>query len=371
MAPLVDDGAFGDLIRSLAVLPFLEALAVVPRVALRREHRATVLTAASAADIAAGGGIAMSLAWAGAGAWSLVAQIVVQRLVECVALWAIPGKRIGICWSWRHFGDLRRALDLRAIARVLAEGQRHGVLMIVGLVLRPTAAGLYMLAERRGEALSKCLLGEGPDGSPGDITRRACRVALPTVLASSQLAVALPPILDLRWWGAVRPAQIALLASIPAALIFVRTACGETPASTGRRRVMQAMGAIVVPSPFAEHGLIALATVNLCWGLAVAVLWPWPSLPGKAWRVMLGAVVRPCLGAVAAGALLLLLADPVAVRLAAMPALCLLTASGWLAYLVIRGEPTTGGRPIVPAEVTPPEPRSSQVKEIIEATLSR
>jgi hypothetical protein len=54
---------------------------------------------------------------------------------------------------------------------------------------------------------------------------------------------------------------------------------------------------------------------------------------------MLGMAVRPCLGAVAAGILLLLLAEPVALRLAPVPALCLLTGSAWLIYLVIRGEP--------------------------------
>jgi hypothetical protein len=336
---LVDDGSFGDLIRSLTVLPFLEALAVVPGAALRREGRAAALETASAAGIAAGGGIAIALAWAGAGAWSLVAQIVVQRLIECVVLWGIPGKRIGIVWSRRHFADLCRVLDWRATAAVLADVQRHALLLLVGLVLSPTAAGLCMLAVWPAEALSEGVFAAVPRGSPRAVVRYACRVALPATLASLQMAVALPPLLDLRWWGAVAPAQIALFMAIPAALLLVRTACGESPATSAKRRAFQAGGAIVITGLIAAHGLVAIAAANLGWAFMTATLWP-PSLPrGSDWRGMLGVAVRPCLGAAAAGILLLLLAEPVALRLAPVPALCLLTGSAWLIYLVIRGEP--------------------------------
>jgi O-antigen/teichoic acid export membrane protein len=141
VGPLVDEASFGDLVRSLTVLPFLEAMAVVPRAALRREGRPAALRVADIGGMAAGGCVAVWLAWAGTGAWSLVAQIVVQRLVECVVLWAIPGKRIGILWSWRHLTDLCRMLDWRAAAAVLADVKRPAVLLIVGLCLGPTAAG--------------------------------------------------------------------------------------------------------------------------------------------------------------------------------------------------------------------------------------
>ena len=103
------------MFQSLAILPLLGALSVVPSAMLRREGRQAPLVAASTAGVAAGSGIAISLAWAGAGPWSLVAQIIVQRLVECVVLWGIPGERVGIAWSRRHFAELVGALDLRAL----------------------------------------------------------------------------------------------------------------------------------------------------------------------------------------------------------------------------------------------------------------
>jgi hypothetical protein len=235
-------------------------------------------------------------------------------------------------------------LDWRAVAAVLAEIQRHALLLLVGLVLGPTAAGLYMLAAWSAEALSECVLAAAPHGEPREIVRLACRVALPLTLASLQMAVALPPLLDLRWWGAVAPAQIALFAAIPGALFLARTACGETQASSAKRRVFQAVGAIAVTGLAASHGLVAVAATNLGWALAVALLWPLPLAQGRDWCGMLGAVARPCLGAAAAGILLLMLAEPIALRLPPVSALCLLTGSGWLVYLMIRGDPAPSRR---------------------------
>jgi hypothetical protein len=353
----VDDALFRDLMRSLTVLPFLEALAVVPRAALRREGRPAALEAASAAGVAAGGGIAVSLAWAGAGAWSLVAQIVVHRLIECLVLWGIPGKRIGILWSPRHCAELCRMVDWRAATAALAEVQRYAQLLLVGLVLGPTAAGLYMLAVWPAAALSECVLAGAPRGSPRDIVRHACRVALPMTLASLQMAVVLPPLLDLRWWGAVMPAQIALFGAIPAALFVVRAARGESPACRAKCRAFRAVGAIVLTGLVAAQGLAAVTAANLGWALAVATLWPTPWTRWSDWRGILGTAVRPCLGAIAAGIVLLPLAEPIALRLAPVPALCLLTGLGWLVYLIIRGDagPSTPAAPPARADDVLPD----------------
>lgn len=337
----VDEPSFGELIRSLTVLPFVEALAVVPRAALRREGRTAALQAASVAGIAAGGGIAVALAWTGAGTWSLVAQIVVQRLVECVVLWGVPGKRIGIVWSRRHFVELCRALDWEAAGAVMVEVRRYALPLAVGLALGPTAAGLYMLAAWLAEVSSECLFAGGTRGLPGEIAGLARGMVLPITLASLQMAVALPPVLDLRWWGAVVPAQIACFGVLPAALLLVGA---ETSADRARRGVFQTVGAVMLTGLLASDGLVVVAAVNLAWTSAVAIIWSLPRLRDTDWHGMLGTAFRPLLGAAAAGVLLLLLAEPVALRLAPVPALCLLTGSGRLVYLVIRGSPQPAPR---------------------------
>lgn len=240
-------------------------------------------------------------------------------------------------------------LDWRAAAAVLAELQRYAQLLLVGLVLGQTAAGLYMLAAWPAAALSECVLAGAPHGSPRDIAWHACRVALPMTLASLQMALMLPSLLDLRWWGAVAPAQIALFGAIPAALFMVRTAWEESSASRAKCRALEAVGAVALTGLVAAQGLVAVTASNLCWALAMAILWLAPWARKADWRGMLGTAVRPCLGAAAAGIVLLPLADPVSLRLAPVPALCLLTGLGWLVYLVIRGDPA-GSQRVLPAK---------------------
>ena len=70
--------------------------------------------------------------------------------------------------------------------------------------------------------------------------------------------------------------------------------------------------------------------------IKAASLWPIGRVLGARWRVALAAAARPCIGGGAGGLLLMVLVDPVGLRFDTVPAVCLLTAAGWLCYLVIR-----------------------------------
>jgi hypothetical protein len=340
----LDDDRVGDLIRSLAIVPFLDALAVVPSAALQRESRHAALTAAEIAGLAAGGGIAVSLAIAGAGPWSLVAQVIVQRLIECVVLWGLPGERIGLAWSRRHWRGLASSIDWGDTTGAVPAVMCYGSCLIVGWSLGPTAAGLYMIAGWLAEALIDCALVAAP-GSPDEVVRRACRLALPATLASLQLTIALPAILDLRWWGAVVPCQILLLGAVPAGLLR---------ASSDARRSLSwawyALGGLAAVALASPRGLTAVALAEVGWaGIAgLGVLRSTVARqPGTKLHLSTEAM-RPLLSAAAAGLLLLALVDPIAERLPALSALCLLTALGWLVYLVVRGEAVGVVQPLPP-----------------------
>jgi len=352
---IVGEDGFGDMFRSLATLPLLGSLTVVPSVALRREGRATTVSAANAAGFAAGGGIAVALAWAGAGAWSLVAQIIVGRLVECTVLWAIPGERIGLAWSRRHFAELARHIDGRAMAGLWPAVADYAPCLVVGATLGPTATGLYMLASRLGRVLVDIFFTDVVT-APRDAVAHACRVVLPTVLASILLPIALPPMLDLRWWGAVLPAQIFTLGALPAAIAFVGTVGGGRATGHWRRQAAQALGSIAAIILMAPLGLapVAATTVGYASVVAVASLWPSWRRPRAGWRTALVPAVRPCVGATAAGFALAALADPIGLALPAIPALCLLTATGWLLYRLVRGGPIGAAHPLPPAALTAP-----------------
>lgn len=335
---LVGEPGFGDLFPPLTMVPLLGALSVVPVAALRRGGREGVIVTANIAGFAAGAVIALWLAWAGAGAWSLVAQIIAQRLVGSVVLWGALKQRIGLAWSARHFMEIAEALDARALSTVSPAVVKYAPCLIAGLALRPVAAGLYMLAALLAEALTDIALAGGQEAPPRALTRQACRVLLPAVLASGLLALALPPLIDLRWWGAVPPAQLLVLGAIPTAFIFAcrRRAADETAAAIWS--TAEAFGCVVVAALLAQRGLVAMAVGNLAWlsVVALASLWWTRRRFAAKGRDLLRVFRRPVGGAALAGLFLWFAATPVGLGLAAIPALSLLAASASLCYLFVR-----------------------------------
>ena len=134
-----------DMFQSLALLPMLGALLAVPRALLLRRGRTAPLAAAATVGTAAGGAVAITLAVAGAGAWSLVAQLIVHRFFEIAILWSVGARGVGLRWSRRHFGELAAALDIAALAPALRSAARHVPCLIAGVALGPVAAGLYLV----------------------------------------------------------------------------------------------------------------------------------------------------------------------------------------------------------------------------------
>src|ERR1051326_2958013 len=92
--------------------------------------------------------------------------------------------------------------------------------------------------------------------------RQASAIALPAALGVTLLPILGPALLDPRWWGAIFPAQLLLLAAMPAAICRLReavmTAAGERATET-RHAALQAMSAAAVAAFAAPYGLGAVA----------------------------------------------------------------------------------------------------------------
>jgi O-antigen/teichoic acid export membrane protein len=345
VAAMSDDTGFGDVFQSLTILPALGGLAVVPAALLRRQRRQVPFAIGTGVGVLLGGSAALSLAMAGAGPWSLVAQIVIQRICECTVLWGMAGQRVGLAWSRAHFRQLIAALDLRALAPAWPTVTRYATCLLTGLMLGLTAAGLYLLAVRFADALADILITR-PDRracaplSParvGRMVRRACLAALPAVLGSALMPIVLPSLVDMRWWGAVKPAQILLLAGIPAVICSIRSQCTGQTANEARWRAVEGLSLIAVLVIAVPYGLVTAAGATLCYAtiFATASLWPIRRQLGAEWRLALIAGARPLAAAVSAGGSVFILADRFAAMLDPMPLVCLLTASGWLLYLLV------------------------------------
>jgi PST family polysaccharide transporter len=349
IASTIDDSVFGDMFKSLAVLPLLGALTAVPKALLQRRASFAALTVTTSLGVAAGGIAAVALAIAGAGAWALVAQIVVERFVEVGVLWCAAGQGIGIVWSRRQFDQLVGALDLAAMPPAIAAAQQYVPPLLIGVILGPIAAGLFVVGARLLEALCAILLPSGASAtrlaSDGDyrcnqvgLARLANRIAFPALTGAILLPIALPALLEPRWWGAIPPAQILLVASIPIAFLRLHSVISASHGAAARETslaTLSAIAAVIVTFVAAPYGLEMAASAFLAQSVLAAVIgvsFSRRQIGADRSSHMQRAFVPPLLVASA----LWLMADPISTAFAPIEALFALTAGACVLYGSLR-----------------------------------
>jgi PST family polysaccharide transporter len=351
MARMFDTASLGDMFQSLALLPLLSALTAVPIALLRRRQCFLPLALSALVGVCAGGAVGLALAVVGGGAWSLVAQIVTQRFVEIAILWGGAGSLVGMRWSRRHFVELAAAAHAGVLSPAFAMLARQAPRFVVGLILGPVGAGLYMLAAQLLEALvdiflvPMTLFARPPAASSLAIgLRRASTVAFPAVIGSaSLLVIVLPALIDPQWWQAVRPAQILVLAAVPAILTQASSAVlltnGWQSAEAGAQAA-QAVAAVLAVLLAAPFGLSAIGWALVAEGAfcALVALWPLARLRPGLFTVA-AAIVPPVAAAAVAGFTLLVLQSAMSPTVSPLLAVAFLLAAGALAYLLALGLP--------------------------------
>lgn len=159
-APLIADFFGRDdvtpLVRVLAVSLFASALAAVPESLLRRELLFRRLTAGTVVRSMATGALAMGLAFAGHGAWSLAIGTAAGTAAYALTCWALLPQQVS--WKlWRvHPPTLRANLAYGAPvagSNLLARLVFDLDYLIVGRILGAQALGYYTMAFRLPELL--------------------------------------------------------------------------------------------------------------------------------------------------------------------------------------------------------------------------
>jgi len=136
------------VLRALAPLCLLQAATVVPQALLQREFGFRALALRTLAGSVVGGLVGLSLAWHGAGAWSLIAQQLSAAVIGQIGLWWSSSWRP----RWRFSPE--HARELLAFGRSVLGAKLLNVLaskaddFFVGLVLGPVALGFYSVACR-------------------------------------------------------------------------------------------------------------------------------------------------------------------------------------------------------------------------------
>jgi len=155
---VIGEPAFAEINAALAICYPLAGAATVFEAKLRRDLDFHVLAIRPLVALAIAGIVSVGMILAGFGAWALVAQIVIEKLVGCLLLLRVGHWLPGFSLSWSHVRMLLPDFLNIAGAQFLSQGARNLDRLVVGLFFTPAAMGAYMLACRVVETATTLLL---------------------------------------------------------------------------------------------------------------------------------------------------------------------------------------------------------------------
>ena len=355
IAHLFKDAELTAVLRWMAVLPLISALASAPNASTKRALQFRPLAVRAITGISAGGAVGLTLALLGSGVWALVWQAIVQRAVSVVTLWwAVPLKpRIAI--SSRHLNDLKVYFGPLCLSRTMKWGSSQVPRFLLGLYLGAADLGLFSLASRLNDILTQVTVVPkyavmrveyrqflanpiGLEESLQNVLRQMSLMYFPLFVGAAAVMPALFHVwLDSRWFGGIVPAQLMLLMGLPAVSLF---AIGALLMALNFQRT-EAL--LAVADSVATVALVAVAAP---YGLLIATgayaFRPFGTLPlaahlarancGIAARTVLSPQMPALVAASAMGALVWTLGEYLQSRTSGSMVLLLQILSGILSY---------------------------------------
>jgi O-antigen/teichoic acid export membrane protein len=155
IARLFGEPQLAGILAWLSLGLVLQAVGAVPLGLLTRELRFGATARRSLLMIACGGAVGIGMAMSGYGAWALVGQHVTGAAVGSVVLLAATGWRPGLRARWRHARATRSFVASAVGNRLLTFADERGPQLIIGYLLGPTATGLYNMALRLVEVITR------------------------------------------------------------------------------------------------------------------------------------------------------------------------------------------------------------------------
>lgn len=146
IANVLGEPDLAPILQVLSSTFMLSALSSTPMALLRRELAFRQLAIRRLVAVVVGGVIAIALALAGAGAWALVAQHVVNALISVVVLWTVTPWRPGLEVSGVEFRQLFRFGRHVVSAEMLNFLSRHADNLLIGVFLGTGPLGFYAVA---------------------------------------------------------------------------------------------------------------------------------------------------------------------------------------------------------------------------------
>jgi O-antigen/teichoic acid export membrane protein len=220
------------ILRWMAILPALSALAAVPTAATKRDLQFQPLALRSILSVFAGGIVGLVLTLTGAGVWALVWQAIITRLVAAVVLWWVVPLPLRFGFSGEKLRDLVTFALPTAVSRTMTWVTGQLPRLLLGLYWGPTQLGLFSLAARLTDVILEITVvpryavarvelrrfAGDPAGlirATADLLHKMSVYCFPICVGGIAAAPALfHAWLDARWYGGVVPAQLMLLMCI-------------------------------------------------------------------------------------------------------------------------------------------------------------
>lgn len=147
-ASFYEQGELTPLIRVTGLVLFINALKVVQLALMNRDMDFKGLMRVNSTATIVAGTVAVSMAYAGMGVWSLVAQFMVAAAVSTAILWFSSDWRPGFLFSMASFKSMfgfGSRLTLENVLNVLYE---NSYVLVIGKLFSPETTGLYYFAKR-------------------------------------------------------------------------------------------------------------------------------------------------------------------------------------------------------------------------------
>jgi PST family polysaccharide transporter len=291
LASVMGEPELGPIIACLSLAFPLAALGSTQQAVLKRALAFKVLAIRSLVSVVLGGAVGISLAFAGAGAWSLVGQNLVTTLIATLILWRLTAWSPGLRFSAGRFRELfgfgRSVLG----TKILQFASRRSDSFLIGYFLGSTELGYFTVAYRLVLTMIRLIttvlnavafptfsrIHGDPERSRKAFyraTRYASFVAFPAFFGASVIAPELlPTLFGAKWEPSVPVMQVLALAGAINSIAFfngtILTASGK-PSWRMRIVFVQALCGILAFFMVYRFGLTAVAAAHAVVAFAIA-----------------------------------------------------------------------------------------------------
>lgn len=143
-----------DLIRVAGIVVFVNSLIIVQDALLRRQMRFRTLMNATVAGAVFSGAFAVYLAYWGFGVWSLVGQMVSERVITGAIIWFQNSWRPSWVFSSTSFWQLYRFGYKLLLESGLDVLYRNSFFIVIGKLFSAELVGIYFIASRMNDLLA-------------------------------------------------------------------------------------------------------------------------------------------------------------------------------------------------------------------------